>query len=88
MAGARVDERDQYGHTALHEVSYQGNAEGVKLTMARALLDAGAEIDATDNAGETPLTLAYERQRYNGSQNDCRKRRGSSVVQLPANFGE
>jgi hypothetical protein len=29
-----------------------------------------------------------KRGRYNGSQNDCRKRRGSSVVQLPANFGE
>jgi hypothetical protein len=64
MAGARVDERDQNGRTALHEVSYRGKAEGVQLTIARALLDAGAEIDATDNAGETPLTLAYERQRY------------------------
>ena len=48
-----VRERDADGATALHCAAERGNAE-----LARALCDAGAELDAVDRFGETPLAKA------------------------------
>ena len=53
-AGARVDERsDSKGCTALHMAARRGNTE-----VAEALLDCGADINARDKAGVTPLQRA------------------------------
>jgi hemoglobin len=58
-AGARVDERsDSKQCTALHMAARRGNTE-----VAEALLDCGADINARDRAGVTPLERA----------NNCRK---------------
>jgi hypothetical protein len=52
--GADLNSRDdQDGWTALHWVASLGSVEAV-----RALLDAGAEIDAMDGNGYTPLFVA------------------------------
>lgn len=52
-ARARVDARDNDGHTALHWACYQGDALSVEL-----LLKAGASPLATDDAGLSPLHWA------------------------------
>ena len=53
-AGARVDERsDSKRCTALHMAARRGNTEA-----AEALLDCGADINARDRAGVTPLQRA------------------------------
>jgi ankyrin repeat protein len=53
-AGARVDERsDSKRCTALHMAARRGNTE-----VAEALLDCGADINAADRAGVTPLHRA------------------------------
>jgi hypothetical protein len=58
-AGARVDERsDAKRCTALHMAARRGNTE-----VAEALLDCGADINARDRAGVSPLQRA----------NNCRK---------------
>jgi truncated hemoglobin YjbI len=50
-AGAMVDARDGVKHcTALHMAARRGNVE-----VAEALLDCGADIEARDSLGETPL---------------------------------
>lgn len=46
-------ERDADGATALHHAAERGNLE-----LARALCDVGAELDAVDRFGETPLARA------------------------------
>lgn len=52
--GARVDPRQSYGRTPLLLVAREtGNLE-----MARRLLDAGADVNAGDRFGSTPLELA------------------------------
>ena len=53
-AGARVDACDGVKHcTALHMAARRGNVEA-----AEALLDCGANIEAGDSLGETPLRRA------------------------------
>ena len=53
-AGASVDARDGVKHcTALHMAARRGNVE-----LAEALLDCGAEIEARDSLGDTPLRRA------------------------------
>jgi truncated hemoglobin YjbI len=53
-AGARVDQRsDSKRCTALHMAARRGNTE-----VAKALLDCGADINARDRAGVTPLQRA------------------------------
>ena len=53
-AGARVDERSEAKKcTALHMAARRGNTE-----VAEALLDCGADINAQDSAGVTPLQRA------------------------------
>ena len=46
-------ETDEDGATALHHAAERGNLE-----LARALCDGGAELDAVDRFGETPLAKA------------------------------
>jgi len=56
---AKAHARDAGGHTPLHLAAWNGQAATVAL-----LLDAGAEIDARNGRGETPLALAavYENE--------------------------
>jgi len=56
---AAVDVRDAGGYTPLHLAAWNGQAATVAL-----LLDAGAEINACNGRGETPLALAvlYENE--------------------------
>ncbi len=49
-AGARVDERCEYGTTALHLAASWGHLE-----MVRFLIDKGANTQARDDKGATPL---------------------------------
>jgi truncated hemoglobin YjbI len=54
QAGARVDASDGVKHcTALHMAARRGNVE-----ISEALLDSGADIEAPDSLGETPLRRA------------------------------
>ena len=54
QAGASVDAHDGVKHcTALHMAARRGNVE-----VAGALLDSGADIEARDSLGETPLRRA------------------------------
>ena len=55
--GANVNARDCDGRTALHELcgSIYGHAQFDELEAIDVLLRAGAEIDARDNRGDTPL---------------------------------
>ncbi|KAK7242367.1 spectrin binding protein [Aureococcus anophagefferens] len=52
-AGARVDERDERGQTALHEAAVFG-----RLAICKLLLSRGASLDARDNSGEDPEAVA------------------------------
>jgi len=51
--GAHVNEKDEYGMTALICAATLGRTE-----MVRILLDKGADVRAKDNRGQTALTLA------------------------------
>ena len=53
--------RDAYGYTALHAAARTNSPE-----LITALLDAGADIDALDNEGNTPLLLAAGPTRREG----------------------
>ena len=56
-AGARIDERGQFGETALHWAASTGNE-----TLVKRLLERGAPSDATDTrAHSTPVDWAHER---------------------------
>lgn len=52
-AGAKVNRKGQKGFTPLHHAAF-----GKKPDMVRLLLEHGAEINALNNAGKTPLDLA------------------------------
>jgi len=51
--GASVDDVDKNGETALHGPAWRGSNEAVTL-----LVKAGAKLDAKNNRGWTPLTIA------------------------------
>jgi ankyrin repeat protein len=51
--GAKIDEHDVDGYTALHWAAYAGQLETVKV-----LLERGADIEAPDNGKLTPLMVA------------------------------
>ena len=51
-----IDSGHEVLWTALHAASADGHSE-----VVRALLEAGAAVDALTNAGETPLQLARSR---------------------------
>lgn len=51
--GARVDQTDDTGRTALHHAACAG-----RLEVARALLERGARVDARASGGDTPLDFA------------------------------
>ena len=51
--GAQVNERDEWGRTALHHAAMSRSSG-----CARFLIAAGAEVDATDTVGSTPCQLA------------------------------
>lgn len=68
--GHIVNAKDDYGRTALHKASLYGRKDTVK-----ALLDSGADVNAKDIDGETPLYKAV----WNGGAVD--------VVELLLNYG-
>ncbi len=51
--GADPNEPGPLGHTALHTAAARDEP-----TIAQALIEAGAHVDATDDAGNTPLLVA------------------------------
>ncbi|MEM6787422.1 MAG: ankyrin repeat domain-containing protein [Myxococcota bacterium] len=51
--GANLEARDTYGYTPLHRMASNNLAIG-----AKALLDAGADVHATTDRGETALSIA------------------------------
>ena len=51
----KIDERDDYGRTALHVATYTANYEAMRL-----LLEAGANVNLGDGYGRTPLSLARQ----------------------------
>ena len=51
--GATVNDVDKNGETALHGPAWRGSNEAVTL-----LVDAGAKLDARNNRGWLPLTIA------------------------------
>jgi ankyrin repeat protein len=56
-AGLTVHDRDEHGNTPLHEAL---SGDGSNLVAAEELLAAGADINAVNNDGVTPLLLHYE----------------------------
>ena len=52
-AGADINIKTRFGHTALHLAAYYGHEQIVKM-----LLDAGSDINAKNNVGQTALYWA------------------------------
>ena len=75
-AGASLAARDASGRTALHHAALGGDAT----TAALALIEAGADVDASDDVGATPLALAVERAL--GSVQDALLEAGASPARL------
>lgn len=71
--GARVDQTDDMGRTALHHAACAG-----RLEVARALLERGARVDARASGGETPLEFAL-RGHYLALIDLLRKRMGADA---------
>ena len=57
--GARVDQQDQEGRTALHIAAMNG----CKSDLIQKILDGGGNLDVEDNDGNTPLDLARKRKK-------------------------
>jgi ankyrin repeat protein len=53
--GARLNDRDSHGRTALMYAVVSGHAE-----IVRTLLDSGADVDLASNDGDTPIDAAME----------------------------
>jgi len=58
--GAKTDEKDEWGLTALHNFAFVGTDREV-LAL---LLEHGADIKATDRTGETPLHKLLDRKEF------------------------
>ena len=50
---ASLDDRNLYGHTAVHSAAWEGRADAL-----RVLAEHGADINSVDQYGQTPLHLA------------------------------
>ena len=62
-AGADIALRDSFGQTALHGAAFRGWSELVRTLVAR-----GADLDAADDDGHTPLDAANGRIRGIGRE--------------------
>jgi len=58
LAGADVDQQDEFGSTPLHRAAWQGD-----ILIVQALLSYGANVEASRNDGKTPLDLVEQRAR-------------------------
>jgi ankyrin repeat protein len=68
-AGARPDVTDSFGNTALHEIATQQTGGRDKLVPLLALfIKAGAQINARNKTGETPLYKAVFQDCYLGAE--------------------
>ena len=63
--GIPLEARDREGRTALHEAA---GSDGFQYTAARKLWALGAEVDALDDYGQTPLHLVAQRYNPTGVQ--------------------
>ena len=85
---ALITSKDYYGHTALYKAAANGKADAVE-----SLLEAGAEVDATDNAGQTVLMIAantgqkeaVEHLLNDGARVDARSDAGITALHVAAN---
>lgn len=74
---APIDARDTTGWTALMDAA--ALSKGPRVEMVRALLDAGASLEAVNDQGETPLIVATKYPRLNGDVVRLLIERGAKV---------
>jgi len=79
--GANVDEKDEYGETALMHAAYNGHNKTVKL-----LVEYGAKIDIKDNNNQTALHFAA----LNGHKEivDILINKGADINAKESNYGQ
>jgi ankyrin repeat protein len=60
--GPDLEARDSHGYTPLHWAADMGFVDGDREAVAAALIEAGADVNARDNAGRTVLMVACHAQ--------------------------
>jgi hypothetical protein len=84
-AGVGVNEVEAAGNTPLHSAAYEGWVEGAEL-----LLQLGAKVNASNNAGDTPwvscswLVQVAAQRCIDETQSPCRQQHMPDLCALPA----
>ena len=74
----RVNAKNKNRWTALHEAAFEGRKETVELLIAK-----GADLNAKDDDGKTPLDLTIKRKRTKAADL-LRKHGGKTAEELKA----